>query len=677
MPEYRITTPDGATYNVTAPDGASQDEVLARVQAQHGGETTPKVEAKPEPVPTITSPESAGSFVARGMTAGLSDYVSAGIDEGVDWAVSKARGQTLTKGYNDYLKSVRGGVDQYREDNPWKANAAEILGGIISPLFGGEAMLVGRGLQALGMAGKTVIPRFAGYGAHGLAAGALGGAGNARGADQGLPTASDVGASAGEGALLGGALGVAVPAVAEGGLWAAGKARDATQGVLDQMPGAQASAAGRRLAKAANLEGMSPDQVRAAVNQMGPDATIADTGKYFRSLAESAANQSPEAMGVAEGLGARQEGQAERIQAAALQAAGVPSKDAAIANRSRVAGPMYEQAFAPPPDAPLTTKSPQVTSPFIENMLEQPESQKGLQEGMDSLRRDSVITGQKLDPNDYALQRNADTGQWEKVGTPNLRTLDAVSRGYRIMLEGDGPDMVHPTTGTPTNKARQISIMKDMFDKEIESQLPKVPGTATPDNPQGVSAWGLARQTWANMSKPIEALNTIDKVVDKAYDASDLYNRLYGSPANRAKLQGLTQDPAKMAQFDQALKTEKTFAQTKGQVLGSARTGYRNAMAANDQTDIGGAAVHLATGNFSGLFGSAIRKLGSMLTAPPEAVAAQLAPLTSTNRAQQDMLLNLMRSRAQAMRLNLPQLGPALGRSGGAFVGPMLGGSNQ
>jgi hypothetical protein len=41
----------------------------------------------------------------------------------------------------------------------------------------------------------------------------------------------------------------------------------------------------------------------------------------FRSLAEDAANQSPEAMGMAEGLAQRQEGQAERIQAAALRAA--------------------------------------------------------------------------------------------------------------------------------------------------------------------------------------------------------------------------------------------------------------------------------------------------------------------------------------------------------------------
>lgn len=632
----------------------------------------------PDTAPLITAPQSFNKMAARGMTLGLSDYAAAGIDEGIDWAVSKARGETLKRGFNDYLKSERGGVDQFREESPIAANAGEILGGLVSPVFKGTAGLVDKGLDAAGMAGKTVIPRFLGYGAQGATAGALAGAGNARGQDQGLPSLGDIGASTGTGALLGGALGVAAPAVAQGGMWAAGNLRGATQGVLDSMTNNAPSAAGRRMMQAGTLDNMNPDQIRAAVNQMGPDASIADVGKAFRSLAEDSANQSPEAMGVAEGLAQRQEGQAERIQAAALKAAGVPSKAAAIQARSTQSGPLYEQAFQPPPGAPLTTRSPQVTSPFIENILEQPESQKGLQEGMDSLRRDSVITGQKLDPLDYALKRNAETGQWEKVGTPNLRTLDAVSRGYRIMLESDGPDMVHPTTGTPTNKARQISIMKDMFDKEIESQLPKLPGTASPQNPNGISMWGMARQKWAEMSKPIEALNTIDKVVDKAYDAADITNRIYGSPANRAKVAGLTQDPQAMARFEDAMKTEKTFAETKQQVVKGPRTAYRTAMRENDASDISGLAVHAATGNFGGMFTGAIRALGKMLTAPPLGVASQLAPLTSTNRAEQDVLLNLMRQRAQAgLGISLNQLGPALGRSSGAFVGPALGGSNQ
>ena len=630
--------------------------------------------SKPAPITARTA--GANDMVVRGMTAGLSDYAKAGIDMGVDWAVAKARGQTLTNSYNDYLKSTRGNVDQYRNDNPITANAAEIGGGIVSPLFGGVTGLIEKGLTAgAGALGMQAIPRYVGYGLQGAAAGALAGAGNARGQDAGLPTMSDVGNSTGSGALLGGALGVAVPAIAEGGMWAAGKARDATQGILDNMTNNASSAAGRRMMTAADLAGMSPDQIREAVNQMGPETSIADVHKAFASLAENAANQSPEANIAAEGLGTRQSGQAERIQAAGLQAAGVAHKDELIAQRAVQTRPFYDAAFAPQEGA-VTTGSPQVTTPFIENMLEQPESQKGLQEGMDSIRRDSVITGEKIDPNDYALRRG-DNGQWEKVGVPNLRMLDAVKRGYDIMLDSDAADMVNQRTGTPTNKARQISIMRDLFVKDVESQLPKVPGSQTPDNPDGLSAWSLARQKWQQMSKPIEALNTIDNVIGKAYDAADITNRIYGSPNARAKVAGLTQDPQKMAQFEQALNTEKTYAQTNRQVNGNSRTAYRNSMKEGDMGDAGGMLVHAATGDLGGLLSGAIRKLGSMLTAPPAGVAAQLAPLTSSDPAQQAILFNLMKQRAVAGSINLPQLPAALGRSGGAFVGPMVGVSNQ
>lgn len=41
MAKFRITTPDGATYDVQAPDGVSQDEVLARVQAEHAKSAQP------------------------------------------------------------------------------------------------------------------------------------------------------------------------------------------------------------------------------------------------------------------------------------------------------------------------------------------------------------------------------------------------------------------------------------------------------------------------------------------------------------------------------------------------------------------------------------------------------------------------------------------------------------
>lgn len=37
MPEFEITSPDGAKYRVTAPEGATEQDAMKRVQAEHGG----------------------------------------------------------------------------------------------------------------------------------------------------------------------------------------------------------------------------------------------------------------------------------------------------------------------------------------------------------------------------------------------------------------------------------------------------------------------------------------------------------------------------------------------------------------------------------------------------------------------------------------------------------------
>lgn len=56
MADYRITTPDGAVYQVTAPDSASQDEVLARVKAEHAKApaASPKASTAPAQRPRMS-----------------------------------------------------------------------------------------------------------------------------------------------------------------------------------------------------------------------------------------------------------------------------------------------------------------------------------------------------------------------------------------------------------------------------------------------------------------------------------------------------------------------------------------------------------------------------------------------------------------------------------------------
>lgn len=63
MANYQITAPDGTKYQVTAPDSATQDEVMARVQAQHQATQT-----TPQPDPSLLSKAADFANSAVGMT---------------------------------------------------------------------------------------------------------------------------------------------------------------------------------------------------------------------------------------------------------------------------------------------------------------------------------------------------------------------------------------------------------------------------------------------------------------------------------------------------------------------------------------------------------------------------------------------------------------------------------
>ncbi len=704
MPDYQITGPDGATYHVTAPEGASQSDVMAYVQSQHQN-------AQPEkPTGPAANPE---DFFGRGMTLGASDYVGAAGKYLGDKIGGALTGKP-TMGYEDALKEYRQANSSYREANPWTANGLEIAGGVMSPLFqtkaageftplgpggvgggwgptqpvtGSITSLVDKGLGNLSQMIGKAFPKYVVNGLQGAAGGAAAGLGNAQGQGGGFPTMGDVGASTGTGAAIGGALGVALPAVMDAGKWAGGKLMEGTQGLIDQIPGNQDTPVGRRLVRAAMRDNPSlsaadaVDSVDARIRLLGPEATLADTGPNMLGVARSAANQPGEALTAAEQLPKRQYGQAERIRTAALQTAGAAHEDELIARRAVATQPLYEQAFSPP-GRPVTAGSPQITSPAIEDLLKQPESQAGLKEGMDSIRRDAVINRTQFDPLDYALKRNPDSGQWEKIGTPNLRMLDAMKRGYDIMLQSDAPDMVNQMTGTPTNKARQIAQFRDMLIKEVEPQLPIDPRSITPQNPQGTSTWTLARNQWSQMSKPIEALNAINKVIGKGYDVADLTNRINGSPNLRDKISGLTQDPAKMADFTQFLNNEHSFAKTNRAVGGGSQTQYLRAAQADDAAGaIPDAFMQAAQGKPASAIASIFRSLAKTLAGPPPGVSDQLAPIFSNDPAQRQALIDLMRRRTQVGGLmggNPGALTNGITRAPGAFVSPLIsGGSNQ
>jgi hypothetical protein len=102
MPVFEITAPDGKKYRVTAPEGATQEEALARVQAQHGAAAPAASGAQSvdeagfagmaPPAPTRVNPgvQGAGKGLSE-LAFGIPDMVNTGVNFGLAGADMASR----------------------------------------------------------------------------------------------------------------------------------------------------------------------------------------------------------------------------------------------------------------------------------------------------------------------------------------------------------------------------------------------------------------------------------------------------------------------------------------------------------------------------------------------------------------------------------------------------------
>jgi hypothetical protein len=191
MPTYEITAPDGNVYEVTAPDGASEQEVLSYAKQNY------KIEE--DTATRMNTVEGATRGALQGATFGFGDEIVAGVGA---LPLAAITGKNVSESYNELLNQERGRVGQFREEKPITAIASEIGGSL------------GTGIAGLGTKAGAAVARTIGSG--GLPArigkGAI--AGSASGGLYGLGTGEEGQRleSAGQGVVLGGAFGGAVPA---------------------------------------------------------------------------------------------------------------------------------------------------------------------------------------------------------------------------------------------------------------------------------------------------------------------------------------------------------------------------------------------------------------------------------------------------------------------------------
>jgi hypothetical protein len=578
--------------------------------------------------------------VASGMTFGFADEIAARANEAM--------------GRGDYVSNVaqeRARDKAFMDSNPVAATIAEIGGSLLSPI----TKLTGAAAEFAN------LPRYARYFVEGASLGALSGAGNETEGNR------DKGAAIG--GALGGALGTAIPA----GLEALGKG---AQIALQRIMQGPVEAYARKLSNAFMRDGLTIPEAQARLEKLGPESVMADLGGNVRGLAETVAQMPGKAMAVAhDTLSSRASGQGERIIQRAFQAAGVNSLDDIIRLRSQEARPLYEAAFARPYGT-ITANSKQIKSPVLDRLLPDREIQAGIRAGIRDVEMESRITGLPMRIEDYALRRNPETGQIEKFGTPTLRLWDAAKRGLDIKLNTQSPKIRDPKTGRLT----QYGMRLEGYRKLIINELDRL---TTDEN--GYSAYKNAREAWSGPTAIINGLSYIDDVVSRSRDGSDITGRLFGSPAARERLRPLFPDEESFSAFANAIAAEKTFAETRRQVLGNSRTAYRHAAADDLQnSSLTESALNLVQNpSLGGFVGEAMRGARNYLRRPPIDVADKLAePLFSTDpRIRNEAFAAMQRRLNVASDLNsllpLSRMG-LLGASRiGGYSGGLLGGSNQ
>jgi hypothetical protein len=593
MPEYTYTdTETGQSFDIMADDPAHLQRIVSSIKSNLTNQ-------KPRGI--LGTATDAARMLASGASMEFADELSAGANAAL------GRGD-----YETNLREERLEDERILQRSPIAGNALKIGGAIVSPvtkLFG-----------AAGQAAK--LPKYGEFMATGAGLGGLTGAGAS---EEGNRLAGGL-----VGGGFGAALGTAIPGLMQGGAAVA-------RGVADRFS-APATAAARKLYRAFDRDGITPDWAKRRLAELGDDSVLADLGGNVRGLAESAATVPGKALTAAEGLEARQWAQGDRVMDGTLKILGVDSLESMVKARSAAARPWYEKAFSMDVYRPIKNAT-------IDRLMTRPNFQKGLRAGIADVLDEAAITGDKSVRafNTYFEGQSLNDPNLVLKTAPTLRILDAAKRGIDKMLNSGGDEFVNPQTGKLTQSGVRLKQMRDALMDAIDE--------STAGTPEGV-AYKTARQMWGGPSDTISALSHIQKAVDKSAFGADVTKRVFGNREKRQLLKDLFKDDDTYKEFENLISNEKTMFDTYSDVLGNSRTAFRKAAQDDMGSDLVDRAFNVAQnpsmGNTSNQLFSGIR---DWMRKPSTGVADELAPLFSSDKAVQAQQLEALLNRISGGRL--------------------------
>jgi hypothetical protein len=487
MAKYRITAPDGRTFEVTAPDNATQDQVLAYAKQQFAAQQKPQ-EKVPDPSEGELPLRPFGIDTGLNMPQGVSRFLAgagkayADVGRGVGQLARDAI-ETVSPPQRNLSNVVTGTKGTSIADTLGLPNRADIdeVKRLDAPL-----MNTGTGIAG-NIAGNTAIaiPTAMMPGANTIAGGAAVGSG--------LGALQPVGTNDSRltNAALGGATGAAVPAairavkVAKAALvdpfTQAGREK-IVGGALNRAAADAQQAVANMRANTGNTPGFQP-----TAGQASGDAGISSVERAARAIDPG-------------GFGAVDEGQRAALVGALRDIAKTPEEMAAAeAAREGAVKPLYDTAKQAVVEA----------DPTLESLMTRPSMQSAAERAARlALERGEVGATPAI------ATKTISSGLVDESGRPIISSVAAQPSTYTGKALHDLKMGLSDAIGSPAQgmqgaeRAAAVDT-QNAFLQWLENKIP---------------AYGTARQTYAEMSKPINQMQI----------GQELYNRFVPALADNA-----------------------------------------------------------------------------------------------------------------------------------------------
>ncbi len=428
-----------------------------------------------------------------------------------------------------------------------------------------------------------------------------------------------------------------------------------------------------RIAKAAEEDGLEPDQILSKLGKRGDQGMIADVSPGLTKLAEDTAQFPGDARTMAQReLGARAGsristtgGAPGRLQEALQQtlASGTAQEAAAslIAQRENEAGTLFKPLFATP-------TVPE--SDALEAMADNPTVTRAMKAGIADARNFANAQGEKVPETAFFQDGKPTLQAWHLAKSKLDQTAYGFTSGKVLQL---------PEDATPTSiKALSDSIRGVLTENpQYEDAVNKWAGpSAALDALQlgAKAARGDVRVTANVMSDMTDSEkeffrlglgDQLQYLISKSPDGSNVAKSIFGNQNARRNLSMAFDSRDDFNQFRQAVAREQNFYNTQTQVLRGSPTASREAGMADQAKEIGAAALEgakeggVSGGAFSGAKAAAKSMYASVTQ--PEAMRSQLGQaLFTRDPAKQQQVIDRLKA--------LQARGAIFGQVGGQYV---------